>query len=151
MWLWLVPWMPLKGIEGFKFKDDLRWICPVHPAWCRYIHCMERCERRERLWRHVTMIGKAFKFKDDLRWICPVHLAWCRYIHYMERCEGQERLWRHVTMIGKHFLHLKEICNFSHTSVASAVGPSVTTSSIDFSFQNLVFWNFFEFSAAEIT
>ncbi len=37
------------------------------------------------------------------------------------------------------------------TSVACAVGPSVTTSSTDFSFQNLVFWNLFEFSAAEIT
>jgi hypothetical protein len=30
------------------------------------------------------------------------------------------------------------------------LGPSVTTSSTDFSFQNLVFWNLFEFSAAEI-
>jgi hypothetical protein len=28
------------------------------------------------------------------------------------------------------------------TSVASAIGQSVTTSSTDFSFQNLVFWNF---------
>jgi hypothetical protein len=31
------------------------------------------------------------------------------------------------------------------------IGPSVTTSSTDFPFQNLVFWNLFEFSAAEIT
>jgi hypothetical protein len=38
-----------------------------------------------------------------------------------------------------------------NTSVACAVGPSVIMSSIDFSFQNLVFWNLFEFSAAEIT
>jgi hypothetical protein len=37
------------------------------------------------------------------------------------------------------------------SSVACAIGPSVTTSSTDFSFQNLVFWNLFEFSAAEIT
>jgi hypothetical protein len=37
------------------------------------------------------------------------------------------------------------------TSVACAVGSSVTMSSTDFSFQNLVFWNLFEFSAAEIT
>ncbi len=37
------------------------------------------------------------------------------------------------------------------TSVACAVGPSVTMSSTDFSFQNLVFGNLFEFSAAEIT
>jgi hypothetical protein len=36
-------------------------------------------------------------------------------------------------------------------SVACAVGPTVTTSSTDFSFQNLFFWNLFEFSAAEIT
>ncbi len=37
------------------------------------------------------------------------------------------------------------------TNVACAVGPSATASSTDFSFQNLVFWNLFEFSAAEIT
>jgi hypothetical protein len=37
------------------------------------------------------------------------------------------------------------------TSVACAIGPSVTTSATDFSFQNLVFWNLFEFSVAEIT
>jgi hypothetical protein len=30
------------------------------------------------------------------------------------------------------------------TRVTCAVGPSVTTSSTDFSFQNLVFWNFQE-------
>jgi hypothetical protein len=35
--------------------------------------------------------------------------------------------------------------------MAYAVGPSVTTSSTDFSFQNLGFWDLFEFSAAEIT
>jgi hypothetical protein len=40
---------------------------------------------------------------------------------------------------------------FTDTSVARAVGASVTTSSTDFSFQDLVFWNLFEFSAAEIT
>jgi hypothetical protein len=37
------------------------------------------------------------------------------------------------------------------TSIACAVGPSVTMSSTDFSFQNLVFENLFEFSAAEMT
>jgi len=42
------------------------------------------------------------------------------------------------------FLHRK-------TSVACAVGLSVTTCSTDVFFQNLVFWNLFEFSAAEIT
>jgi hypothetical protein len=34
--------------------------------------------------------------------------------------------------------------------MACAVGPSVTMSSTDFSLENLVFWNLFEFSAAEI-
>jgi hypothetical protein len=38
----------------------------------------------------------------------------------------------------------------STTSVACAISPSVTTSSTDFSFQNLVFGNLFELSAAEI-
>ncbi len=41
--------------------------------------------------------------------------------------------------------------HFTITSVACAVGPSVTMSSTIFSFQNLVFWNLFEFLAAEIT
>ncbi len=36
-------------------------------------------------------------------------------------------------------------------SVVFALRPSVTKSSTDFSFQNLVFWNLFEFSVAEIT
>jgi hypothetical protein len=35
------------------------------------------------------------------------------------------------------------------TSLACVVGPSVTMSLIDFSFQNLVFWNLFEFSMIE--
>jgi hypothetical protein len=37
------------------------------------------------------------------------------------------------------------------SSVAYAIGTSVITFSTDFSFQNLVFWNLFEFSAAEFT
>jgi len=41
--------------------------------------------------------------------------------------------------------------HLANTSVSCAIGPSLTTSSTDFSFQNLVFWNLFEFSAAEIT
>jgi hypothetical protein len=36
-------------------------------------------------------------------------------------------------------------------SVACVVGPSVTMSSTDVSFQNFVFWDLFEFSVAEIT
>jgi len=36
------------------------------------------------------------------------------------------------------------------TSVACAVGSSFTTSSSDFSSQNLVFWNLIEFLAVEI-
>jgi hypothetical protein len=37
------------------------------------------------------------------------------------------------------------------TSVACAIGPNATTSSTEFLFQNLVFWNLFEFSVTEIT
>jgi hypothetical protein len=33
---------------------------------------------------------------------------------------------------------------------SSLVAPSVRTSSTDFSFENLVFWNLFEFSVAQI-
>jgi hypothetical protein len=38
----------------------------------------------------------------------------------------------------------KDVLFIILTSVACAVGPSVTTSSTDFSFQNLVFWDLFE-------
>jgi hypothetical protein len=51
---------------------------------------------------------------------------------------------------GKPYTH-KELFDIVNTSVACAVGPSVTTSSTDFSFQILVFWYLFEFLAAEIT
>ncbi len=40
------------------------------------------------------------------------------------------------------------MCISTNTSGACAIGPSVTTSSTDISFQNLVFWNLFEFSVA---
>ncbi len=48
-------------------------------------------------------------------------------------------------------LSLKTLLLNDYTGVACAVGARVTMSSVDFSFQNLVFWNLFEFSAAEIT
>ncbi len=41
--------------------------------------------------------------------------------------------------------------NVCRTSVACAIGPSVTTTLADFSFQNLVFWNLLEFPVAKIT
>ncbi len=41
--------------------------------------------------------------------------------------------------------------NLDETSVACAVGPSVTMSSTDFSIQNQNFRNLFEFSVPEIT
>ncbi len=47
-----------------------------------------------------------------------------------------------------HFLYLTY---YIYTCVTCAVGPSVTTSSTDFSFQNLVFGNLFEFSMVKIT
>ncbi len=53
--------------------------------------------------------------------------------------------------LASNCLSVNCFCGFNITSVACAVGPSVTMSSTDFSFQNLVFWNLFEFSAAEIT
>jgi len=41
------------------------------------------------------------------------------------------------------------MCISTNTSGACAIGPSVTMSSTDISFQNLVFWNLFEFSVAD--
>jgi hypothetical protein len=37
------------------------------------------------------------------------------------------------------------------TTLVFVIGPNVTMSTTDFSFQNLVFWNLFEFSVAKIT
>ncbi len=51
----------------------------------------------------------------------------------------------------KIFLGFEIVQLFMFTSVACAVDQSLSTFSTDFSFQNLVFWNLLEFSAAEIT
>ncbi len=48
-------------------------------------------------------------------------------------------------------LYKISILLYSPCSVACAVGLSVTTSLTEFSFQNLVSWSLFEFSATEIT
>ncbi len=59
-----------------------------------------------------------------------------------------------LILININIMNMKKymlICLFISTSVDRAISPSVTTSSSDFSFQNLVIWNLFEFSAAEIT
>ncbi len=48
-------------------------------------------------------------------------------------------------------LDMPFICTSSSMDrMACAIGQSVTTSSTDFSFQNLVFWNLFEFSMEKI-
>jgi hypothetical protein len=65
-------------------------------------------------------------------------------------------LYVYPNLIALSMYYAPKECNLTNyvletTSVACAVGPSVTTSSTDFSFQNLVFGNLFEFSAAEIT
>ncbi len=56
-----------------------------------------------------------------------------------------------ILSLSKSLSNVSSLVHINHTSVACAIGPSVTTPSTDFSFQNLVFWNLFEFSAAEIT
>jgi hypothetical protein len=57
-----------------------------------------------------------------------------------------------VRLIDFHPIHDSERFFFNVLRVWPVpLGPSVTTSSTDFSFQNLVFWNLFEVSAAEIT
>jgi len=55
----------------------------------------------------------------------------------------------HATHLWVKLLHNFIHCCVRYTGVACVVGPSVTTSSTDFSFQNLVFWDFFEFSAGK--
>jgi hypothetical protein len=53
--------------------------------------------------------------------------------------------WSYTCILGN------SMSQFIETNVAYVVGPSITTSSTNFSFQNLVFWNLFEFSVAKIT
>jgi hypothetical protein len=51
--------------------------------------------------------------------------------------------------LGYYYKYTTKGVLFIVTGVACAVGPSITTSSTDFSFQNLVFKNLFEFLAAK--
>jgi hypothetical protein len=48
-----------------------------------------------------------------------------------------------------YHLCIKAQWDLTYTSVACAVDPSVTTSSTDFFFQNLVFLNLFEYLVAK--
>jgi len=72
-------------------------------------------------------------------WVCCVEC--CRYMNMKV----------FILSLPKSLSNVSSLEHINHTSVACAIGPSVTTSSTDFSFQNLVIWNLFEFSAAEIT
>ncbi len=47
------------------------------------------------------------------------------------------------------YFSITDFAQLNQTSVACAIGPSITSSSTDFPFQNLVLGNSFEFSAAE--
>jgi hypothetical protein len=47
------------------------------------------------------------------------------------------------------YFSITDFAQLNQTSVAGAIGPSITSSSTDFPFQNLVLGNSFEFSAAE--
>ncbi len=60
-----------------------------------------------------------------------------------------DRAMVHVIHLWVKLLHNFIHCYVRYTGVACAVGPSVTTSSTDFSFQNLVLWDLFEFSAGK--
>jgi 6-phosphogluconate dehydrogenase len=51
--------------------------------------------------------------------------------------------------LGYYYKYTPKGVLFIGTGVARAVGPSVMTSSTDFSFQNLVLKNLFEFLAAK--
>jgi hypothetical protein len=67
--------------------------------------------------------------------------------HQNERDQGQcEQCYPFYDLHypGKH-------ASFPYILYTSVLLAQVTTSSTDFSFHHLVFWNLFEFSAAEIT
>jgi hypothetical protein len=67
------------------------------------------------------------------------------YIHLFVK--GKHLGTSHIYILG---LVLIDLMVSLLTNVACAVGPSVTASSIDISFQNFVFWNLFQFLVAKI-
>jgi len=61
--------------------------------------------------------------------------------HWLSKDSGQQA----KTQLMNHLMYHHLVMG-----VACAIAPSDTTSATDVSFQNLVFWNLFEFSVAEI-
>jgi hypothetical protein len=79
--------------------------------------------------------------------LLPIHI-----LYLMEFFKSLSEIPKHsITQISSQIQMFCLCFYIIWTSVACAVGPSVNSSSTDFSFQNLVCWNFFEFSVAEVT
>jgi hypothetical protein len=92
--------------------------------------------RKEMKWKYQYLPFNstiAFYFVTSMNWgVCSFFLlSNCDLTKLMNIC-----FW-------KHNLEWKRSFSSKKPSVACAIGPSFTTSSTDFSFQNLIFLNFF--------
>jgi hypothetical protein len=83
---------------------------------------------------------------------CDIHLVYfnCECtIHVVHQKKFEFMLRIMMSILWQKIIFYYILYEFIYTSVACAVGPSVTTLT-DFFFQNLVFWNLFEISVANI-
>ncbi len=106
------------------------------------------------LWFHFTLTFSEEIIQYSKTFALEVQTAWnqANAPLLLESFPKRPITWSEASWLGgSHKYKTNKLPSFIDTSVACGVGPSVTTSSTDFSFQNAVFWNLFEFSAAEIT
>ncbi len=117
------------------------WFCALHPGLVLNILDI-------RFTKHHWM--PKFEIDDVLSFSCVEILPFDFFCYGLPISKyGHQNMW--VFWHGRLNILLTQSNVLVMTSVACAVGPSVTKFSTDFSFQDLVFWNLFEFSAAEIT
>jgi hypothetical protein len=81
-------------------------------------------------------------------------MNWCTLLSHWELSNGIKRVRQKVSRSLRDLSVSLPSFSFLYIYIYSSVGcaacPSVTTSPTEFSFENLVFWNLFEFLVAEI-
>jgi len=129
------------GYQPDKWSKGLWWSCLNLRLNCVFIYFLKKLAK---------MSATVYFNTASHIWCCD--RTWCAWkVLHQQPCLGHSNDSLQMVLHGFMCLSTFVISPLScHTSVACAVDPSVTTSSTDFSFQNLVFWDLFEFSVVEI-
>ncbi len=134
-----------KKLELMKIEDEAR-LSNAHALSCVYFWDICKLEKN---WRGAWCTE--FDVNFQILWLLQLHQLWWNVCVLIAMLLAQ--VWTHHNVLQCMYRFFwtakyerKSCLNWIMVSL-----QSVTMFSTDFSFQNLVFWDLFEFSAAEIT